>query len=67
MVVVSNTNAKQLYTAMINAYGKSGQLEAAYLFYKEVSEKGFDLGAVAISMLVNALISGGKSCESKAI
>ncbi|PSS32261.1 Pentatricopeptide repeat-containing protein [Actinidia chinensis var. chinensis] len=65
MVVVSNTNAKQLYTAMIDAYGKSGQLEAAFLFYKEVSEKGHDLGAVAISMLVNALISGGKYREAE--
>ncbi|XP_052186660.1 pentatricopeptide repeat-containing protein At5g27270 isoform X2 [Diospyros lotus] len=65
MVGSSPINAKPLYNSMIDAYAKSGQLEAAYLFYKEALEKKQDLGAVAISMLVNALSNGGKYREAE--
>ncbi|THG09889.1 pentatricopeptide repeat-containing protein At5g27270 isoform X2 [Camellia sinensis] len=65
MAAGSPTNAKPLYNSMIDAYAKSGKPEAAYLFYREASEEGQDLGAVAISMLVNALINGGKYREAE--
>ncbi|KAL6972238.1 hypothetical protein U1Q18_031926 [Sarracenia purpurea var. burkii] len=65
MVGNSPTNAKPLYSSMIDVYAKSGQPEAAYFFYREQSKGGHDLGAVAISMLVNTLISSGKHREAE--
>ncbi|XP_058183017.1 pentatricopeptide repeat-containing protein At5g27270 isoform X2 [Rhododendron vialii] len=65
MAADSPANAKLLCNSMIDAYVKGGQLEAAYLFYKEVSKGGHDLGAVAISKIVNALINGGKYREAE--
>lgn len=67
MAADSPANAKLLCNSTIDAHVKGGQLEAAYLFYKEVSKGGHDLGAVAISKIVNALINGGKSCDLKSI
>ncbi|KAF7133349.1 hypothetical protein RHSIM_Rhsim09G0212700 [Rhododendron simsii] len=65
MAADSPANAKLLCNSMIDAFVKGGQLEAAYLFYKEVSKGGHDLGAVAISKIVNALINGGKYREAE--
>lgn len=58
---------KPLYNSMIDAFAKCRKLDEAYLFYKEETEKGHDLGAVAISMLVNTLASFGKYREAESV
>ncbi|KAJ1407323.1 Tetratricopeptide-like helical domain superfamily [Sesbania bispinosa] len=55
----SSTSRKLLYNSMIDAYAKCGKQEKAYLLYKKATEEGCDLGAVGISIVVNALTSGG--------
>lgn len=64
-VADSSTAKNPLYNSMIDAYAKCGRSEEAYLFFKEETEKGHHLGAVAISMLVNALTNCGKDGESE--
>ncbi|KAM7504970.1 hypothetical protein LguiB_003874 [Lonicera macranthoides] len=51
---------KPLYNSMFEAYAKCSKPEEAYLFYRQEIEKGNDVGAVAISMLVNNLTNCGK-------
>ncbi|KAJ1441926.1 Tetratricopeptide-like helical domain superfamily [Sesbania bispinosa] len=55
----SSTSKKLLYNSMIDAYAKCGKQEKAYLLYKQATEEGCDLGVVGISIVVNALTSGG--------
>ena len=57
----SHTSSKVLYNSMIDVYAKCGEQEKAYLLYKQVTEEGYDLGAVGISIVVNALTNGGIS------
>lgn len=59
-VADSSKARKLLYGSMIDAYAKCGTSEEAYLFFREETVKGHDLGAVAISMLVNVLTDCGK-------
>jgi pentatricopeptide repeat protein len=57
--VNSPTSSKLLYNCMIDAYAKCGKQEKAYLLYKQATEEGHDLGAVGISIVVNALTNEG--------
>lgn len=61
--VNSPTSSKLLYNSMIDAYAKCGEQEKAYLLYKQATEEGRDLGAVGISIVVNALTNGGMAME----
>lgn len=54
-----------LYNSMVDAYIKCNRQEDAYMFFKEVIERGHSLGPVAISMLVSALINCGKNIISQ--
>ncbi|KAK2972854.1 hypothetical protein RJ640_028382 [Escallonia rubra] len=58
---------KPLYSSMIDAYTRCAKPEEAYLFYKEQTNRGHDLGAVAISMLVNSLINCGKYRDAERV
>ncbi|KAM7277908.1 hypothetical protein ACFE04_005042 [Oxalis oulophora] len=49
-----------VFNSMIDAYAKCGKPDEAYLLYTEAIERGHDLGAVAISIVVNALAMFGK-------
>jgi pentatricopeptide repeat protein len=60
-VADSPTCEKLIYNSMIDAYAKCGRPEEAYSLYKQVAEKGHDLNAVAISIVVNALTNIGMS------
>lgn len=64
-VVNSSETHRILHTSMIDAYSKGGKHEEAYLFYKKETEQGSNFGPVAISMLVNALVNGGKNVETQ--
>lgn len=57
------TSSKLLYNSMIDAYAKCGKQEKAYKLYKQATEEGHDLGAVGISIVVNALTKGGMALE----
>lgn len=57
--VNSPTSSKLLYNSMIDAYAKCGKQEKAHLLYRQATEEGRDLGAVGISIVVNALTNGG--------
>ncbi|XP_076959962.1 pentatricopeptide repeat-containing protein At5g27270-like [Bidens hawaiensis] len=63
-VADGSSEQKQLYSCMIDTYVKSDKVDEAYLFYVEEYNKGHDVGAVAISMLVNALSNCGKHREA---
>ncbi|KAL1323354.1 hypothetical protein HN51_033690 [Arachis hypogaea] len=65
--VHSHTPSKLLYNSMIDVYAKCGEQEKAYLLYKQVTKEGCDLGAVGISIIVNALTNGGKHQEAENI
>lgn len=60
-VLDSPTYEKIIYRSMIDAYAKCGKPEEVYSLYKQVAEKGHDLDAVAISIVVNALTRSGMS------
>lgn len=57
--VNSPTYGKLFYNSMIDAYAKCSKQEKAYLLYKQATEEGHDLGAVGISLAVNALTNEG--------
>ena len=57
--VNSPTYSKLFYNSMIDAYAKCGKQDKAYLLYKQATEEGHDLGAVGISIAVNALTNQG--------
>ncbi|XWS58753.1 hypothetical protein CRYUN_Cryun08bG0061000 [Craigia yunnanensis] len=61
----SRTCGKSIYNSMIDAYVRCGKPEAAYSLYKEAIKKGHDLGAVAISKVVNSLTNFGKHRETE--
>ncbi|XP_057970722.1 pentatricopeptide repeat-containing protein At5g27270 isoform X2 [Malania oleifera] len=61
----SSKVGKRLYTSIIDAYMRCDKPEEAYLLYAKVTEEGHDMGAVAISILVNSLSSYGKHQEAK--
>ncbi|XP_061363763.1 pentatricopeptide repeat-containing protein At5g27270 [Gastrolobium bilobum] len=63
----SPTSSKLLYNSMMDAYAKCGEQEKVYLLYKQVTDEGRDLGAVGISIVVNALSNGGKHQEAENI
>lgn len=63
-VADASSEQKHLYGCMIDVFSKSAKVDEAYLFYKDEIKKGHVLGAVAISMLVNALTSCGKHREA---
>lgn len=60
-VADSSTCEKSIYNSMIDAYAKCGRPEEAYSLYKQVAEKGHDMNAVGISIVVNALTNIGMS------
>ncbi|PWA50985.1 Pentatricopeptide repeat-containing protein [Artemisia annua] len=64
-VADTSSERNHLCNSMIDVYVKSAKVDDAYLFFKEETEKGHDVGAIAISMLVNALISCGKHREAR--
>lgn len=55
----SPTTRKPIYASLIDAYAKCGKPEEAHWLYKEVIEKGHDLDAVIISIVLNALTNYG--------
>jgi len=57
--VNSPISSKLLYNSMIDAFAKCGKQEKAYLLYKQATVEGLDLGAVGISIIVNALTNEG--------
>ncbi|KAD6119635.1 hypothetical protein E3N88_10906 [Mikania micrantha] len=59
-VADASSEQKHLYSCMIDAFVKSNKVDEANTFYIEEDKKGHDVGAVAISMLVNALSNCGK-------
>lgn len=59
-IAESHPAGKPLYISMIDALAKCGKVDDAYLFYNEETKKGHNLGAVAITMLVNTLANSGK-------
>lgn len=59
------TTGKLVYNSMIDAYVKCNKPEKAYSLYIEVTQKGQELGAVAVSMVVNSLSKNGASHEDK--
>ncbi|KAI4352925.1 hypothetical protein L6164_007132 [Bauhinia variegata] len=63
----SPTSSKLVYNAMIDAYAKCGKLEEAFLLYKQLTEEGHHLGAVGISIAVNALTNKGRYQEAENI
>ncbi|GFP94280.1 pentatricopeptide repeat-containing protein at5g27270 [Phtheirospermum japonicum] len=63
----SATDRKVIYSSMIDAYVTCGREHDAYVFYKEETRKGHDLGAVSISKLVKALTSCGKYREAEEV
>ncbi|CAL5214059.1 unnamed protein product [Lathyrus oleraceus] len=65
--VNSPTYSKLFYNSMIDAYAKCGKQDKAYLLYKQATEEGHDLGAVGISIAVNALTNQGKHREAENI
>ncbi|KAK9283509.1 hypothetical protein L1049_011755 [Liquidambar formosana] len=66
-VADSPATGKPIYNSMIDAYAKCGKPEEAYYLYKEVTEKGHDLGAVTISKVVNSLTNYGKYQEAESV
>lgn len=64
-VAGSPATGKVLFNSMIDAYIGCDKEEDAYLFYKEQTEKGHNLGPVAISVLVKALAKSGKYHEAE--
>lgn len=50
---------EKLFNSMLDAYVKCGKPEEAYSLYKQVTERGHGPGAVAISIVVNALSHSG--------
>ncbi|KAI3760683.1 hypothetical protein L1987_51081 [Smallanthus sonchifolius] len=61
----ASSEQKNLYSCMIDVFAKSDKVDEAYLFYVEEDKKGHDVGAVAISMLVNALSNCGKHRDAE--
>ncbi|KAB2598903.1 pentatricopeptide repeat-containing protein [Pyrus ussuriensis x Pyrus communis] len=56
---------KLLCNSMLDAYAKCGKPQEAYALYKQLTEEGHDLDAVAISIVVNALTNSGKHREAE--
>ncbi|XP_021648830.2 pentatricopeptide repeat-containing protein At5g27270 isoform X3 [Hevea brasiliensis] len=56
---------KSIVNSMIDAYVKCGKSEEAYSLYKELTDRGHNLGAVGISIIVNALTKCGKPREAE--
>ncbi|CAL0329703.1 unnamed protein product [Lupinus luteus] len=65
--VKSPISSKLLYNSMIDAYAKCGEQGKAYLLYKQAREEGHELGAVGISIVINALTNEGKHQEAENI
>ncbi|KAL5053887.1 hypothetical protein RYX36_034569 [Vicia faba] len=65
--VNSPTYSTLFYNSMIDAYAKCGKQDKAYLLYKQATEEGHDLGAVGVSIAVNALTNQGKHQEAENI
>lgn len=53
-----------IINSMIDACVKCGKFEEAYLLYEEVAQRGHNLGAVGIGMVVNALTNSGMIVNS---
>lgn len=51
--------SEKLFNSVLDAFVKCGKPEEAYFLYKQGIQKGLGLGAVAISIIVNALANGG--------
>ncbi|XP_050222536.1 pentatricopeptide repeat-containing protein At5g27270 isoform X1 [Mercurialis annua] len=58
---------KPIVNSMIDAYAKCGKSEDAYSLYKEVTDKGLNLGAVGVTIFVKALSDCGKHREAERI
>uniref|UniRef100_A0A6N2KM93 PROP1-like PPR domain-containing protein n=1 Tax=Salix viminalis TaxID=40686 RepID=A0A6N2KM93_SALVM len=56
-----------IINSMIDACVKCGKFEEAYLLYKEAVQRGHNLDAVGIGMVVNALTNSGKHPEAENI
>lgn len=50
---------KLVYISMIDAYAKCGKAAEAFWLYEEVTNKGIQLGVVALSKVVHALTNYG--------
>ncbi|KAA0042408.1 pentatricopeptide repeat-containing protein [Cucumis melo var. makuwa] len=50
-----------IFGSMIDAYIKCDKAEEAFTLYKELIGKGYDLGAVAVSRIVNTLTVGAQT------
>lgn len=57
--VANSCTSTLIFGSMIDAYIKCDKAEEASTLYKELIEKGYDLGAVAVSRIVNTLTVGG--------
>lgn len=60
-VADSSKARKVLYGPMFDAFSNCGASEEAYLFFREETVKGHDIGAVSVSVLVNVLTNSGKN------
>lgn len=65
-VADSSAAQKHLFSCFIDVFAKSAKVDEAYLFYNEENKKGRNIGAVAITKLVNALNGCGKKSDPKA-
>lgn len=57
--VSDSCTSELIFGSMIDAYIKCDKAEEAFVVYNEVIEKGYDLGAVAVSRMVNTLSIAG--------
>lgn len=51
--------ARVIVNAMIDVYVRCGRADDAFFLYTKASKRGHDLGAVAVSIIVDALSSNG--------
>uniref|UniRef100_A0A7N0TZ08 PROP1-like PPR domain-containing protein n=1 Tax=Kalanchoe fedtschenkoi TaxID=63787 RepID=A0A7N0TZ08_KALFE len=56
-----------LHNVMVDAYAKCGKSDEAYQLYNGQAEKGHDMGAVSISIVVSSLTRCGKYKEAENI
>lgn len=59
LAFADSSASEKLFNQMLDAYVKCGKPEEAYFLYKQVIQKGLRPGAVATSIIVNALANGG--------
>ncbi|KAG6571207.1 Pentatricopeptide repeat-containing protein, partial [Cucurbita argyrosperma subsp. sororia] len=65
--VSDSCTSELIFGSMIDAYIKCDKAEEAFVVYNEVIEKGYDLGAVAVSRMVNTLSIAGKHQAAESV